>query len=643
MEKKLLRLVGFIALALAVTIAFAGTKNTSWDQYGGPGGQQYTDLDQIKAANLGQLEQAWVMRTGDLNQGFKYKRHSFQANPVFWNNMLYISTSANWVIAVNASTGDEVWRFDPKLRQDIGYSESASRGVSIWHGNSETCPDRIFAGTLVGHLYALNATTGELCSDFGVGGKVDMSVGVGDVDIGDYGITSPPAVMENQIIVGSAIGDNRAVKSERGIVRALDARTGAIKWLWDPIPRSDTSPAYSSWEGDSSISAGSANAWAPISVDVSRKRVYISTSSPSPDFFGGERKGDNNYANSIVSLNSDTGEVVWHQQLVHHDVWDYDVPSQPTLTELRIKGELIPAVVVVTKTGMLYAFNRDTGVALYDIVEKVVPQSDVPGERLSATQPFSSIPPLVSHKALTGDDAFGLAWFDKRGCRKILETFRSEGIFTPPSLEGSILSPSYAGGSNWGGVAIDPERQIAIANVNQFPALVRLIPRDKLESIRNSGELDGWDISRQKGTPYYMARRIFLSSLGLPCTAPPWGKLVAVDLAAGEILWGVPLGTIKNLAPAAVPNFKWGVPNMGGPLVTKSGLVVIGAAAEHVFRIFDIRTGKELWQQELPAAAMATPMSYEVEGVQYIAVAVGGHDQMGLEKGDYLMSFRIKQ
>ena len=612
-----------------------------WERYGGDGGRQFTELDQINHDNVHRLGEAWVFRTGDLNQDFARKGHSFQATPIFWNGMLYISTSANWVIAVNAATGAEIWRFDPELPKDIGYSESASRGVSLWHGDSAVCPSRIFIGTLVGEMYALDAITGYPCDDFGDQGRVDLSIGVGDVDIGDYSITSPPAVIGDQIIVGSAIGGNRAVRSERGIVRAMDARSGEIRWVWDPIPRSEADPAHGTWEGESAAITGSANAWAPLSVDVARDLVFVPTSSPSPDFYGGERLGDNRYANSLVALNATTGQVVWHQQLVHHDVWDYDTPSQPTLTELQIDGAAVPAVVIVTKTGMIYAYHRETGAPLFEVIEREVPASDVPGERLSPTQPFSAIPPLAGHNKLTADDAFGVVWFDARACARILESFRSEGIFTPPSLQGSIQSPSYAGGSNWGGVAIDTARQIAVTFINQIPALVRLIPRDDLERIRATGELDGWGISRQRGTPYFMARRIFLSPLGLPCTQPPWGKLVAVDLAAEEILWDIPLGTIADIAPAPVPNFEWGVPGMGGPLLTRSGLIVIGAAAEHAIRVFDTRTGAKLWEQRLPAAAMATPMSYEVDGVQYIAVAAGGHDQLGLEPGDYLIAFRL--
>ena len=615
---------------------------SNWSQYGGEGAQQYTPLTQVNVQNVQQLQELWRFRTGDLGQDFKRKGHSMQANPVLWNRTLYISTSANWVIAVDAVTGAEKWRFDAQLPKDISYSESGSRGVSLWHGKADQCPNRVLFGTLVGELIALDATTGELCSDFGVAGRIDLSKGVGQVELGDYSVTSPPAVLGDRIIVGSAIGDNRATDLERGIVRALDARSGEILWLWDPIPKSPEDPATATWQANSNVSTGAANVWAPIVADLTSGLVFASTSSPSPDFYGGERLGDNHYANSVVALDSVTGDVVWFRQLVHHDVWDYDIPAQPTLTTISRDGKSYDAVVVVTKTGMLFAFERSTGEPIYAIEERPVPQTDVPGEVTSPTQPFSSIPALADQSALTKDDAFGLLFFDKRSCKKQIGSYRSEGIFTPPSLGGTIMNPGYAGGANWGGVAVDSKRQIAVTNVIQGPALVRLIPRDQLSALQESGDLEGWDIAEQRGTPYYMARRIFLSPIGLPCTKPPWGKLVAVDLDAGDILWETPLGSTKNLAPKAVPNLNWGVPNLGGAMLTGSGLIVIGAAAEHTLRIFQTETGEQIWSTDLPAAAMSTPMSYELEGKQYIAVVAGGHDQLGMQRGDYLLVYGLR-
>lgn len=637
----------FSAIFLLTIAGLNGASAQQWDRYGGSGGQQYSPLTEIDSGNLDRLTLAWTYRTGDLNEDFIFKGHSFQANPIFWQGTLYLSTSSNEAIAIDAASGEERWRFDAGIPRDISYSESASRGVSIWHGESDICPHRIFLGTLTGFVHALNVETGEPCTDFGAGGgmagKVDMRLGVGEHDnlAGYYGITSPPAVAGDSLIVGSAIGDNREVASPRGIVRSLDVRTGAVNWIWDPVPRRPDDPLREDWGGDSARITGSANVWAPMSVDLVRNLVFLATSSPSPDFYGGERPGDNRYANSVVALDVSSGKVVWHQQLIHHDIWDYDIPAQPALTTLVRDGESVDAVVVVTKTGMMYTFDRATGEPIHAIIDRAVPASDVPGEQISGHQPFSSLPPLVEHRPLTPDDAFGIAWLDRRSCQRTLADFRSEGIFTPPSLAGTIMYPSYAGGSNWGGVAVDAERQIAITNVNQIPALVKLIPRDDVAALRDSGELDDWQVSAQLGTPYVMARRIFLSPLGLPCTRPPWGKLVAMDLRAGEILWEKPLGTIRDLAPAPVPNFEWGVPNMGGPLVTASGLIVIGAAAEHSLRIFDVQSGDMLWQYRLPAPAMATPMSYELNGSQYIVVAVGGHGQLDTVVGDYVMAFRL--
>ena len=616
-----------------------------WSTHGGAGGAQYSSLKQITPKTLNKLELAWTHRNGELGEGFADTSFSFQANPVVWNDTLYFSTATGMAFAVDAKNGDELWRYSASLPKDINYSESASRGVNLWHGNSESCPHRVYLGTRTGELHAINAQTGLACNDFGKNGVVDLSTDVGNEEIGEYGITSPPAVVDDLVIVGSAIGDNRAVKTELGIVRALDAQTGAVAWLWDPIPRTaQAAPNQDlerSWGADSATVTGSANAWAPLSADPKLGLVFVPTSSPSPDFYGGERPGDNRYANSLVALSVKTGAVVWHQQLVHHDVWDYDTPMQPSLTVLEVNGIPTKAVVLIGKTAMIYAFERATGKPLIALEERPVPSSDVAGEVLSPTQPFSSYPAFASHNALTEDDAFGILWFDKNACREIIRNSRSEGIFTPPSFQGTLQYPGYGGGANWGGVAIDPERQIAVANINQIPALVRLIPRENIEAVLATGELEDWQVSSQRGTPYVMARRSFLSPLGLPCINPPWGKLVAMDLRTGSVLWDEPLGTIEDLAPAPVPNFKWGVPSLGGAIVTASGLVIIGSAADYYLRIFNIQTGTELWKARLPTAAHATPATFEVDGKQVIVVAVGGHSGLTSPPGDYLMAWHL--
>lgn len=602
--------------------------------------QQHTPLQQITPANIDQLELAFQFHTGDYGEGFKSKGHSLQATPVYWQGKLYVSTSSNLVIAVDAKTGAELWRFDPELNRDMSYSESASRGVSLWHGDDKSCPHKVLMGTLSSKLFALNAETGKPCPDFAQGGVIDLSVGIKNFRPGEYSVTSPVAVLKDRIIVGSAIGDNGAVQLENGIVRAYDARSGELLWFWDPIPRNADNPAAISWAEQSAFVTGAANAWAPLAVDEANGLVYVPTSSPSPDFYGGERKGANRHANSLVALRVATGEIAWSRQLVHHDLWDYDLPAKPGLMTLRRDGKEIPAVVQVNKTGMVFVFNRLTGEPLFPMEERPVPASDVPGELAHPTQLFSSIS-LMDLEPLTGEDAFGVYYFDRRDCKKIINSYRNEGIFTPPSINGTILYPSYAGGMNWGGIAIDPERQIGVMNFNQIAALVKLLPRRVFDRVVANGEMPGWQLTAQRGTPYGMARKIFLSEAGLPCTRPPWGSIAAVDFSTGEILWKKPLGTIQDTAPALVPNFEWGVPNSGGPLTTGSGLIFVGASADYYFRAFATDTGESLWEYRLPTGANATPMSYEHEGKQYVAVAVGGHSGLGTRRHDAFMVFSL--
>ena len=610
-------------------------------------GSQYSDLDQINKRNIPSLALAFTHANGDLSQHFSRKGHSFQTVPIYWEGRLYFSTSSNLVLSIDASTGKEIWRFDPGLDAEVSYSESASRGVSLWHGETRFCPDRIFHGTLNGELYALDAKSGKPCKDFGLDGRIDLGSSIRNRRLGDYSVTSPVAILPDRIIVGSAIGDNGAVDLEQGIVRALDPVSGEQLWQWDPIPRKPDDPAASTWQGKSASITGAANAWAPISVDAERRLIFVPTSSPSPDFYGGERQGMNHYANSLVALHADTGKVVWFHQLVHHDIWDYDIPAEPSLTNIVKDDIQIPAVVVVTKTGMMFAFNRESGEPVYDIKERPVPASDVHGEKAHPTQPFSDIT-LVSTKAITEEDAFGLLLFDQQECREIIRKSRSEGIFTPPSLRGTIQFPGWPGGMNWGGVALDGDNQIAMTNFTNMPGLIRLLPRDEFNEAVRSNALPDWQLTAMTGTPYGMARRLFLSSLGLPCTKPPWGELAAVDLTTGETLWRKPIGTIEDLSPVPLPGTlsrlmfgDWGVPVLGGPLMTRGGLTFIGATLDYYFRAFDSHTGEELWRHRLPTSATSTPMSYLHNGRQYIAIAVGGHSGAGNPRDDKLMVFTL--
>ncbi len=635
-------------IVVIATLALMSGTSSAWDHYGGSErGLQYSPLVQIDRSNVATLIEAWRYRTGEMSDGLR-RSLAFQANPILAEGRLYVSTASAIVVALDPGTGAELWRFDGHMDRTRPTSEVANRGVTFWldplAAPDAECRQRIFVGTLDARLIALDGATGDVCPAFGESGTVWLNR---DVRLGDesqwinYTVTSPPVVVGDVLVVGSAIGDNRGVEIELGIVRGLDARTGAERWRWDPIPRNTADPAHASWRADQVARVGAANAWPPLAADSELGLVYVPTGSASPDFFGGEREGDNLYANSLVALEAATGLIRWYRQLVHHDVWDYDLPSQPTLAELERNGERIPAVIQATKMGLLFTFDRRTGEPIFAIEERPVPQGGVAGEKLSPTQPFPvAPPPLASQAPVTDDDAWGLLWFDERACRNRFREHRSEGIYTPPSLEGTLMRPTWAGGGNWGGLAFDPERQWAVTNVIEGVGVVNLIPRGQLEAQARADQT-GAEYARQTGTPYGMRREILLSPLGVPCSAPPWGVLVAVDMVAGEILWRVPFGTIEDLAPAIVPNFAWGVPGIGGPIVTGGGLVFIGAAADDYLRAFDIESGNELWRGRLPAGGQATPMTYQHDGEQYVVIAAGGHPGLGTTRGDYVVAFKL--
>jgi quinoprotein glucose dehydrogenase len=606
-----------------------------WAAYGGdPGGNRHSPLAQIDRENVWRLKKAWTYRTGELGAGFaRADSLTFEATPILVRDSLYLSTATNIVIALDPATGAQRWRYDPRIDRTRRYSEATSRGVSSWIDEkadpAAPCSHRIILGTLDARLIALDGKTGRPCRDFGNGGKIDLAAAVGAEANGNYLVTSPPAIYRDIVIVGSAVGDNGGVEMPRGIVRAFDVRSGKQLWSWDPI--ATLRPT------------GAANAWSVLSIDAGRGLVFVPTGSASPDFFGGERLGDDKYANSLVALHAATGALAWAQQLVHHDLWDYDVPAQPMLIDIERDGKSIPAVVQATKTGMLFVFDRETGEPVFEVVERPVPQSDVAGEAISPTQPFPATPALVSQAAVTPHDAWGLTFYDRGKCRDLIARYRSEGIFTPPSLRGTILSPGYAGGVNWGSTAFDSERQLVIAAVNHVPMVVTLVPRDQLDAMKRSDAWPDSDFGAQTGTPYGVRREMLASPFGLPCTAPPWGTLAAVDLRRNAILWQVMLGSTRDMTPWFVPSPTLGMPNMGGPIVTDGGVVFIGASMDNYLRAFDVETGRELWKGRLPAGGQATPMSYEAKGRQFVVIAAGGHGKLGTKRGDYVVAFALPE
>lgn len=610
-----------------------------WTAYGHDAqGTKYSPARQITRENVGTLRQVWSYRTGDFALGDGAARD--ETTSLFVDGVLYASTPFGGVRALDPRTGTEIWAFDPELDLSGSYGDFTNRGVSTWvdpaRDAAAVCHRRIYVAPVDARLIALDARTGSPCVDFGKGGQVDLNRDLVNAPAyaGEYEITSPPAIVNGLAIVGSTVADGQRASAPSGLVRAFDARSGALKWAWDPVARIPGDSGYDTWRGTSAHTTGAANAWSLMSVDSARDLLFVPTGSASPDFFGGERLGQNLYANSIVALRASTGKLVWHFQVVHHDLWDYDVPAQPVLFTAHRGGKAVPAVAQATKMGHLFILNRETGEPLFPVEERPVPASDVPGEQAWPTQPFPTLPrPLVPARFDTAT-VFGVNDAERSWCRQQLAGVRSEGIFTPPSLKGTVIFPGNFGGSNWSGIALDPVRRLAIVPSNRIITVVDLIPRADVHArAMNGSRFD--EFAPQTGTSYGMRRRFMIAPGGVPCNQPPWGTLTAVDLESGEVRWERPLGRIASLAGLPASE-QWGSPNIGGAMTTASGLVFIGGAADERLRAYDVETGKELWSAQLPAGVHATPMTYiAADGQQYIVVAAGGHKEFHASAGDF--------
>ena len=597
--------------------AIGNDDSAEWRHYGRTqAGTRFAPFVNINAENVGKMKIAWMYRTGIGG--------TFQDTPMQAGDELFLCTAGNVIIALDAENGAERWRFDPKTKPaSFGFTDRC-RGVTYYRApdeNSTTCPERILTATTDARMFAVNAKTGVPCADFGVNGEISLLSGMGEVTPGYYYVTSPPTIARDVAVLGGWVLDNNRTQEPSGVIRAFDPLTGKLKWAWDMgRPDAHTEPT----EGEE-YTRGTPNAWSLFSADDALGLVYIPTGNATPDYFGAHRsKAAEKYASSIVALDVATGDVRWSYQTTHHDIWDYDVPSQPVLTKV---GDT-PAVIVPTKRGELFVFDRRDGTPLANIDEKTVPQTDVPQEWTSKTQPFSTGMPSFAGAPLTEKDTWGLTPIDQMLCRIAFRSLRYEGPLTPPSVDGSIQYPGFAGGMNWGSVSVNEDQQLMVVQSLHLANRVQLTPRDRVTEKTSIGFGGG----QQIGTPYLANTMPWLSPIYVPCQRPPYGEMAVVDLKTKRILWQRPLGTANALGPAglsigvAIP---MGVPYSGGNLVTRSGLIFVGGTMDSHFRAIDLYTGRELWHDHLPGSAQATPMSYLAPQSrrQVVAITVPGEEQ----------------
>ena len=629
---------------LLVGLAGAGSAQAQndWPEYGrDAGGSQYSPLAQINRANVEKLAVAWVHRSGDFIDKEGFAGTSMQVTPIQVNNLLYYCTPMNRVFALDPASGAQRWVFDPHAAApDTGKPVTTQtrkplkcRGVSYWADpvarKGSACAKRIFKGDAYGNIYAIDADTGRSCRDFGAAKGHPGYASHADYPNHGEGFLAlqvPPVIIGNLLVVGIAANDG-IQNANDGVVRAFDTRSGELRWEFDPIP------------ADKRELTGAANVWSTMSADPSLGLIYVPTTSPSTDYYGGERRFEMPLVNALVALSAKDGKVVWSFQTIHHDLFDYDLIGQALLVDIRKDGKNVPAALLQTKMGFVFAFDRRNGKPLWPIVEKPVPKSDVPGEMSAPTQPVPVGLAPFARQVLTRDN-LGISPVDAIWCRSEFDKLRYEGMYTPPSERGSLLFPSALGGGNWGGAAYDPQRNLLIVKAENLATRLKLV-RKKNPAAEDAAPPTDYLTRSLIGTPYRVEGEVFLSPLGVPCTPPPWATLTAIDMSTGKIRWQKPFGQAIRAGVLVPESLGWGSPNAGGPILTGGGLLFIGASVDSKFRAFDSDSGNKLWESTLPFPGMAVPMTYEFKGQQYVVIAAGGHAIMKTKIGDALVAYAL--
>ncbi|MGV1893598.1 glucose/quinate/shikimate family membrane-bound PQQ-dependent dehydrogenase [Agrobacterium vitis] len=611
-----------------------------WHQYGRtPYGQRYSPLTQITTDNVKTLKTAWTYQTGDVKLPGDVGETTYQVTPLKVGDTLYLCTPHNWAIAVDAATGKQKWKYDPNVGLNPDRQHQTCRGVTYYADPAATagasCATRVYLPTSDARLIALDAANGKICESFADKGVLHLEQGMPYNPAGYYYSTSPPVIAAGKIIIGGAVNDNYSTKEQSGVIRAFDVQTGALVWNWDSGNPDQTQPLP---QGQT-YTANSPNSWSVFSVDEQLGLVYIPLGNQVPDQLGMNRSANvEKYSSSVVALDLNTGADRWVQQFVHHDLWDMDVPAQPVLLDIVSEGATVPALVASTKQGDVYVLDRRTGQPIIPIKELPAPGGTIPEDHASPTQPISALsfrPPKLEERNM-----WGVTLLDQLACRIKFHQLRYDGQYTPPSLQGSIIYPGNFGTFNWGSVAVDPEKQVMFGMPTYLAFTSQLVPRDQVPAKGQDEKGSEQGLNRNDGAPYAVKMGPFLSPIGIPCQAPPWGTVAAVDLKTGKIAYQHRNGTVHDMTPLPLP-FKVGVPGIGGPMITKGGVAFLGAAVDNYLRAYDLATGKVLWEGRLPAGGQATPMSYELNGKQYVVMVAGGHGSVGTKPGDYVIAYTL--